>query len=276
MAQELQDIESIFDFFYLDKLKINSFYAQLTGNGAITSRKNTSSTSDDMTSEFSGSVPTIATVKTSYKNGAGLGSEDIFDASVTMPREMMDRLDELGFISFDLNEEQLGNLVLLKGKLGVVDIAGMKDILDPAIEFGISQMPDSKPQEKTAKNNLKKLMNPLVAFMKGIPFALQARFFNNGNMNEEVWMTLSRSEMVNSVHDLNFKHGDIMAGEWHVLGVLDAIPNDQERIIHSSNDVNEMVETFTTMMKEQFGRPASAYGMTPIAIFRVLKPHKKN
>lgn len=274
MAQESQSIESIFDFFYLDTLKINSFYAQLTGNGAITSRKNTSNTVDDTTGEFSGSVPTIATAKSTFKNSAGLGSEDVFDASVTMPREMIDRLDELGFINYELNENQLGNLLLLKGKLGVVDVAGMKDIIDPAIEFGIGQMPDAKPSDKTAKNNLKKIIAPVTTFMKAIPFALQARFFNEGNMSEEVWMTLSRTEMMNSVHDLNFKHGDIMAGEWYILGVLDAIPNDQAVKIQETNEINVMVEAFTKMMKEQFGRPSTAFGMTPIAIFRILRSTK--
>ena len=274
MAQESQSIESIFDFFYLDTLKINSFYAQLTGNGAITSRKNTSNTVDDTTGEFSGSVPTIATAKSTFKNSAGLGSEDVFDASVTMPREMIDRLDELGFINYELNENQLGNLLLLKGKLGVVDVAGMNDIIDPAIEFGIGQMPDAKPLEKTAKNNLKKIIAPVATFMKAIPFALQARFFNEGDMSEEVWMTLSRTEMINSVHDLNFKHGDIMAGEWYILGVLDAIPNDQEVKINETNEINVMLEAFTKMMKEQFGRPSTAFGMTPIAIFRILRSTK--
>lgn len=46
MAQELQSIESIFDFFYLDNTKIKSFYAQLTGNGALASFKNTSNITD--------------------------------------------------------------------------------------------------------------------------------------------------------------------------------------------------------------------------------------
>lgn len=274
MAQESQNIESIFDFFYLDTRKINSFYAQLTGNGAITSRKSSSSRNDETSTEGSLSVPTVATIKSATKNTAIAGYEDSFDASPTMPREIIDRLDELGFISYELNLDQLGNLVLLKGMLSVVDVAGMKDILDPAIEFGVDQMPSSKPAEKTAKNQFKKLMAPAIAFMKAIPFALQARFFNNGNMDEEVWMTLSRNEMFNSVHDLNFKHGDIMAGEWCVLGVLDAIPHDQEKKISESNEVNVMIEAFTKVMKEQFGRPSTAYGMTPIAIFRVLKPQK--
>ncbi len=272
MAQESQNIESIFDFFYLDTRKINSFYAQLTGNGALTSRKSTNSKNDEQINEGSLSLPTVATLKTSVKNTAQIGYEDNFDASQTMPREIIDRLDELGFISYELNIEELGNLVLLKGSLGVVDVAGMKDIIDPALEFGIDQMPSQKPSEKTAKNQFKKLLAPAVAFMKAIPFSLQARFFNKGDTNQEVWMTLNRSEMFNSVHDLNFKHGDLMAGEWYVLGVLDAIPHDQDRKIPDSNEVNSLIEEFTKVMKEQFGRPSTAYGMTPIAIFRVLKP----
>ncbi|MEB5475989.1 DUF6414 family protein [Acinetobacter pollinis] len=273
MAQESQNIESIFDFFYLDTRKINSFYAQLTGSGAISTRKNISMTLDEKTSEYTGNIK-VASGKWGAKNNSGLNSEDLFDASVTMPREMIDRLDELGFINYDLNENQLGNLVLLKGSLGVCDVASMKEVIDPAVQFTMDQMPSLKPSEKTAKNQLKKMMDPLISFMKAIPFALQARFFDKGDFDKEVWMTLNRTEMFNDINDINFKYGDIMAGDWHVLGVLDAIPNDQSIKVTESNEINEVVENFTKMMKEQFGRPTTAYGMTPIAIFRVIKPNK--
>ena len=273
MVQESQNIESIFDFFYLDTRKIASFYAQLTGSGAISTRKNISSKLDEKTNEYTGTIPTFASAKWGVKNNSGLNSEDLFDASVTMPREMIDRLDELGFINYDLNENQLGNLVLLKGSLSVFDVAGMKDVIDPAINFAINQLPNTKPSEKQSINKLKKVMDPFVSFMKAVPFALQARFFDRGDFDQEVWMTLNRTEMFNDVNDINFKHGDVMAGDWHVLGVLDAIPNDQFVKATETNEVNQMVENFTKMMKEQFGRPTTAYGMTPIAIFRVIKPN---
>ncbi|TQC94708.1 hypothetical protein FK216_15610 [Moraxellaceae bacterium AER2_44_116] len=281
MAHESQNTKSIFDFLYLDTGKIKSFYAQLTGNGALTSLKQTNHLADGRNFEASAGIPLTTSGKGGTSHLASQGSETQYDATPTMPREMINRLDELGFIYRDLNESMLGNLVLYKGTLGVVDIAGTKDLVEPTLNIFISeQLQGGNAAQKKEAQELKKSLKDIVQVVKVLPFALEARLLVNSGKEDdsgiplldEVWMTLSREEMVGSTHDLNFKHGSYLAGEWFVIGVLDATPFDGFNISESESGMRQGVHALTSMMKNQFGRPESAYGLTPIAIFRVIKP----
>ncbi|MCU4481343.1 DUF6414 family protein [Acinetobacter ursingii] len=280
MAEKLQDIESIFDFFYLDNTKIKSFYAQLTGNGALASFKNFSNITDIRKFEASVGVPSVANGKGATDHSASLGSEHQYDATHTMPREMINKLDELGFIHRELHENQLGNLLLLEGKLSVVDVSVIKDFMKPASDILLSSLPSATKQEKEQKAILEKTFKPAFEFIKEIPYAFEGKLLvDTGEYGEndipycsEVWMTLNRKEMINDGVDINFKHGEFMSGKWYVLGVLDATPYDNFTYHTQKNEMKEMISQTMGMLREQFGRPNLAFGMTPIAIFRVLRP----
>ena len=279
MAQDLQNIESIFDFFYLDNPKIKSFYAQLNGLGALNSLKQTSQITDIRKLEANATVPLVAGGKMGTDHSAQTSSEHQYDGLPTMPREMINRLDELGFIHRELTENMLGNLVLLEGRLGVVDIGVSKELINPALNVHIKDLlkeKETKQLGQTLKNNQK----DMVDFIKALPFSLEARLLvETGQIGEdgikladEVWMTLDREEVINSPHDLNFKHGQFLAGKWYVLGVLDALPFDGFTFNTEENEFREGISTLIKLMKEMVGRPETAYGLTPIAIFRVLRP----
>lgn len=283
MAQELQSIESIFDFFYLDNTKIKSFYAQLTGNGALASFKNTSNITDIRKLEAGAGIPTVANGKVATDHSASLGAEHQYDATHTMPREMINRLDELGFIHRELDAGQLGSLVLLEGRLSVVDVSVIKEFMEPAADFMIGTMPSITDSHKKKKAEMAKALKPALKFIQEVPYALEGKLLvETGEFREdgvplctEVWMTLSRNEMSNAGLDINFKHGEFMSGKWYVLGVLDAIPFDDFTYYTDQNEIKSLVTQTMTMLKEQFGRPSVAFGMTPIAIFRVLRPALK-
>lgn len=279
MAQDLQNIESIFDFFYLDNPKIKSFYAQLNGLGALNSLKSTSQIGDTRKMEATVGIPAVTGGKMANDHTVNTSSEHLYDGMPTMPREMINRLDELGFISRELNQDMLGSLVLLSGKLGIIDIGVSKELLEPAINIHIKNLEkDNKTKKEAAE--LKNNKQDIVTFCKAIPFGLEAKVLvKNGetgsdgvDLAEEVWMTLNRDEMVGSPHDINFKHGEYLAGEWYVLGVLDALPFDGFTFNTDQNEFREGIGMLIKLMKEFVGRPETAYGITPIAIFRVLKP----
>lgn len=280
MVQESQNIESIFDFFYLDTRKISSFYAQLTGSGAISTRKNISITLDETSNEYAGNLKIISG-KHGSKNNSGQNSEDSFDASVTMPREMIDRLDQLGYIYKELTPENLGSIVLLNGFLSVNDVEVMKGLIQPSIDFMAEQMPTKTSLEKATVKKFKDQIKPLSGFISHVPFALSCSLYAKDEHTDnltEVWMSLSREDISSQVHDISFKHGDTLAGQWYVLGVLDAIPNafsENNQNIPNINDdgFGDFKKSISGMLK-MFGRNSDSYGMTPIAIFRVLKPNK--
>ncbi len=283
MAQDLQDIESIFDFFYIDNPKIKSFYAQLNGLGALNSLKQTSQITDIRKLEANANIPLVASGKMGSDHSAQTSSEHLYDGLPTMPREMINRLDELGFIHRDLNVDMLGNLVLLKGRLGIVDIGVAKELINPALNFHIKDLQKDNKTKKLAQE-LKSNQKDMVDFFSALPFSLEATLLvNDGNVDEEtgipyaneVWMTLNRDEMVGSPHDLNFKHGQYLAGQWYVLGILDALPFDGFTFNTTESELREGIGTLIKLMKEMVGRPETSFGITPIAIFRVLTPTTK-
>lgn len=282
MAQESQIIESIFDFFYLDNPKIKSFYAQLNGLGALNSLKSTSQIGDIRKLEASVSLPTIANGKMGTDHSANTSSEHLYDGIPTMPREMINKLDELGFIHRVLDESMLGNLVLYEGRLGVLDVGVAKELLEPALNMHIRELDKNKETKKLA-HDMRSNLKEMTIFYKNIPFGLEARLLvSTGNFHpesgiplcDEVWMTLNRDEMSGSPYDLNFKHGEFMSGKWYVLGVLDALPYDNFTYTTAPNELKDGISELITTMQKMIGRPDSAFGMTPIAIFRVLKPQQ--
>lgn len=277
MAQESQNIESIFDFFYLDNPKIKSFYAQLNGLGALNTLKNTSQIGDTRKLEATVGVPAAAGGKMGNDHTVNTTSEHLYDGLPTMPREMINRLDELGFIQKDLSPENLGDLVLVQGYLNITDIEVMKGVIDPTIKFTLNSMPNTTAAHKEKRKKFEATIDPVIEFMKNVPFALSCNLFVPSESNDDltqVWMSLAREDMSSVIHDINFKHGEKLAGKWYVLGIVDAIPNSMDSsniVLPNSGEMEQFKKAMSEMMK-MFGRDDEAYGMTPIAIFRVLKP----
>jgi len=278
VVQESPSTKSVYDFFYVDTGKIKSFYAQLTGNGSISTLKQTNQGSDQQHKEATVAMPAVAGGKLGYTHVVQESDERVYDAIPTMPREMINRLDELGYIYKELSPEMLGNLVLYKGTLGVVDVSVVKELVEPAINFQVKELSKGSAAQKREAQTFKNQLKDIVGLMKAIPYAIEAQLIvsrsDNSGTNEHIWMTLSREEMVGSPHDLNFKHGEFLAGDWYVLGVLDATPNDTVEHAPPRTEVSTMVSTVVGMLRQLFGRSEQSYSMTPIAIFRVLKPRE--
>ncbi|WP_432481676.1 DUF6414 family protein [Moraxella sp. ZY200743] len=271
MGQESQTTKSLFDFLYLDNIKIRSFYAQLTGFGSISSVKANNAQNSSLLQEGVVGVNAVAKVdvKLNYTEAENQSSEKTYDAAPTMPREMINRLDELGFISRELGKKTAGNLVLLKGALSITDIETLKNLLEPTFCVAAEEEFKHLYGEKKKQAIKKKIddSKPTVQLIKAIPYALEARLKVGKDM---VWMTLNREEMVGNPHDINLKHGKVLFGEYYVLGVLDAIPNDDMNIDMDTGSFGDVILELSQSLKETMGRNENSYGITPIAIFRVI------
>lgn len=278
MAQESPSTKSVYDFFYVDTGKIKSFYAQLMGNGSISTYKEINQASDQQHKEATVGLPAVTGGKLAHTHAAQQSGERVYDAMPTMPREMINKLDELGYIYRELSPDMLGNLVLYKGTLGVVDVSVVKELVEPAINFQVKELSKGNAAQKKEAQAFKDQLKEVVSLMKAIPYAIEAQLLvsssDHSDTKEHIWMTLSRDEMVGSPHDLNFKHGEFLAGDWYVLGVLDATPNDTAEHEPPRTEIRTMVGTVVGMLRQLFGRSERSYSMTPIAIFRVLTPRQ--
>lgn len=275
MVQELHDIKSIFDFLYLDNTKIKSFYAQLTGLGALTNVKENDELSTVQNKDAGVGVPPVASAKIAHQEGMKRAGERLYDAIPTMPREMINKLDELGFIERELSKKTAGQLVLLQGKLSITDIGSLRDLIEPTLNIDARERAKSENSSSKQKAVLKQIQEEyklVVDIIKVIPYALEATLHI---ADDTVWMTLNRDEMVGNPHDINLKHGNMLYGDYYVLGVLDAIPHDEQEIASVENELKNGVKTFVNELKTMIGRNPESYGITPIAIFRVIRSNKQ-
>lgn len=273
MAQNSQSTESIFDFLYIDTYRINSYYAQLNGFGALSGLKMSDNTITTQLKEATIGVPTVTGGKLSHTDVVTNIGERDYDPSPSMPIDVINRLDELGFIGHALNDNNIGGLVLLEGRLGISDISLLKDMAD----IMLKQFAEDKSKLETNPSKRKKIYDQEIKgnqhisdFLKQIPYSLEARLIAD---SDEVWMTLNRDEIIGNAYEINFKHGDFLSGNYYVLGVLDAIPNDNYSNSQHQNELKTAVSIMLQELKNVMGRPNSCYGVTPVAIFRVIKPN---
>jgi len=91
-----------------------------------------------------------------------------------------------------------------------------------------------------------------------------------------VWSSLREDSLVIPGSDLLLKHGVAVAGSWNMLGVLDAVPDEGEE--NTINQIlaaislgaigGQIVGQLAPAVRQLLGRPATAFGMTPLLIFR--------
>lgn len=100
-----------------------------------------------------------------------------------------------------------------------------------------------------------------------LPPLVQMKCFNG---TEEAWGTLTPEHMLSDFSELAFKHGRGLPGEWTVVGLLDALPDDV--IDAAPHVVNTEVENgllqVMDAMRTFLGRRPYAYGITPLLIYR--------
>lgn len=273
MVQSSPSTELLFDFLYVDTYRINSYYAQLNGFGALSALKMSDNTMITQLKEASIGVPTVMGGKLSHTDAVTNIGERAYDPAPSMPADVINRLDELGFIGRTLDNNNLGGLVLLNGKLGISDISLLKDMAD----IMLKQFAEEKSKLETNPSKRKKIYDQEIKanqhisdFLKQIPYSLEARLIVD---SDEVWMTLDRDEVIGSAYEINFKHGDFLSNNYYVLGVLDAIPYDDYSNSQYQNELKIAASIMLQELKNLMGRPNSCYGMTPVAIFRVIKPN---
>lgn len=286
MEQERQNTDSVYDFLYIDRERVSSWLAQLDADGILSSILQDTKTDDAASNEASTAVKTagemsaLLVAKGSLEHtysqkrdrflGTTLSNQRVYDASWSLPVNLLDLLDANGLLHRFLSLSTPSSIVLCSGTAQIVDISFLQRVWAPASKFFTSQA----KKEKRAKS--------VVAGM-GHSASIVGEILNvmppNPQMNlqqrsgERVWGVLKPDAIVVNAATLGMMHGDQLSGEWHVLGILDALPDDQtspEEPIEGLGPLMGPVALIVGQLRELMGRPPSAYGITPALIFRKI------
>lgn len=192
----------------------------------------------------------------------------------------------------DVTGARIGEFIDVGGALGVMDFAMFHALWDKRtvhrlIESGIDRAPEPATGNRAERRRQERVRDHLTSregeggaligdIISAIPHRVQARLLTESG--ETVWATLVSESLVLNAGDLYLKHGVALDGRWRVFGVLDALPQSSNADPLKDKVVEQFGETpFGTMaaamlplIQSGFARPPSAWGVTPIMIYREL------
>nr|WP_315596112.1 hypothetical protein [uncultured Cupriavidus sp.] len=288
MVEEPQKNGSIFDFLYTDHERLKSWLAQTFPDGIPHSSKKTSVSGANSGLEIGGSADVTGQVsavfaksgvkggaqgKMSSNENASRSHEQTFDNSWALPVDVLDVLQEQGYIQRDLRAAQVGSLVLVSGAPQLIDIKFMQDIWDPAITHLTSQEKvthKNKHQIVEVRSQLKNI-GDLLRVMP--PYPQMTLVDIDGN---QVWACLKQEHLLISSSALALAHGSFVRETWHVLAAVDALPDEQ--VEHATTPPPQQSQLMAAaaeiigQMRDLMGRSSTAYAVTPVLIFRAINP----
>lgn len=269
MAPEEAAENYLYDFIYLNHDALAFYNAQLDGDGMLTSSVVTHSTGEKMKQNIGGSVKIV---QGSHEESSHYGSsrQNSFDTSKSLPLNVMREMNRRSLIQSDIESAQVGQAVLFSGRMQIVDLALISGILQPALQTELDKMPEQTAAQKRARQKKAAENEALVKMFQSLPELLQIRLFDD---EKSAWCTVRHADMMVDSFSLAMKHGVTVRGEWHVLAVLDALPEDSEldmKAFEYMTDVDNGYFTALLHLRGMMGRRFNEYGITPLAVFRKL------
>ncbi|SFL17852.1 hypothetical protein [Methylorubrum salsuginis] len=285
MAQDEQEVDSAYDFIYVDNRRVAQFLSQFGKFGHLTGL-----TRVDGKNVSGGGGVNVGAAKIDKTTTTQENQTRQFDPQWLSPLNLLDELQRRDLIKKDIPNSRIGSFILSTGQILLLDLGLLKTSWDkPVIQKLIKAgMNDTTPAPALSRAERRALGNKgesgknsefdlLIALLSILPHALQMRLVNG---ECSLWCTLNEESLIGKSSDLLLKHGALLDGEWNILGVLDATPWDP----NYKNDDGESAEDILAKVAETavgqiaarlfhasrgiIGRPPMSYGITPILIFR--------
>ena len=306
-AQGEQADASVFDFLYHDSRRVGSFLSQLDQNGLLTEIRQSEHATKGARRGFSANLGASTPItgggnigiEVTPKEGGGEALERVYDPFWANARELLDVLEAHGMIQRELGEAPLGSLVLVSGPMNVIDLGFMKNLwsmpsIKKAIKEGANQAAEPEPelplnrhsrrthakQKRAAAQPQNNETEMLLDVLPALPHALLVTVRSESGM---VLARMREEHFVGEGSDLVLKHGIAIPGNWHMLGILDAQPDlggmgdlADNAVTDIGNPMNlffnsmlgQMAVVVAPVIRIMVGRPANAYGITPLMVFR--------
>ena len=273
MAHDAAAEDSLYDFIYINRESLSLYNAQLDKDGLLTHSIVTKSAAEQDKRHMEGNAHLVSGGYEKQEHIAE-STQNNFDASHAMPLNVMCELNRRGLIRTDITQAQLGQIVLFSGRLQVVDYRLMAAIIRPATRMHINGMPIKTAAERQAKKDKQKEVDVLADMIENVPKLIQFRVFDD---ERSAWGSISSGSLM--VHSLDFvmKHSVSIPGRWHVLAVVDALPESIEAdnldaavFKYMTEFESGYAETFIHL-RSMMGRRLEEYGISPLAIFRTVE-----
>jgi hypothetical protein len=250
----------IYDFLYVDRARVSSLYAQLFPQGIITNIKTTATQAFSDDRNVGSDIKVLKAESKSSESGSE-GIERMFDATWSVPLEVLARLKSLSLVRDSVRDAGLGSIILEQCFIRVIDFSSMEDLFDPAIRSWIA----------TGKGEAEAIppeaVQIIAEVLKAMPRAIHAHFLTNSGF---LWSSLQSSGLTIPVTDLTLKFGGTVSGKWNLVYLVDAWADSGDPPDVTNWSAGPLIDGIHTAMhglRTLMGRPQNWMGITPLMIF---------
>ncbi len=315
-SAEQRDV-SVLDILYCDNRRIGAFLSQFDELGVPTRVSVSESVQKARGRAFKfavgGGIPGVGNANLNVERGpATMGAAESesreYDPLWANALALLDYLETNELIARNLQHARIGQFIQVGGPLAVMDLTLFKGIWSmPAMRAAVmagqqmaeaqqgSHAPGLNRQQRRAdqrrpsvadpaKDQAATLIDGVLSLVGMLPHAIQVRMAADDGSGAVVWASLQDSNMVVSAADLVLKHGVAVAGEWRMVGILDALPDEDPSGQMTQSGVDGLVRSMTVgdgafgqmmlqmmpHLRPMMGRPFQAHGMTPLIIYRLI------
>jgi hypothetical protein len=229
--------------------------------GFITNVKTTALTSFSDDSNLGTDIKIIKAETKSSESGSE-GIERMFDATWSVPLEVLDRLKSLSLVKESIQDAGLGSIILEGCYIRVIDFASMENLWEPALRTLITSC---QPEAQAIPIEL---LPNITEILKAMPRAIHAHFLTDTSL---LWSSLQASSLTIPVTDLTLKYGGTVSGRWQLLYLVDAwadLGNPPDVSKWSGGPLIDGILTAMHGLRTIMGRPQNWLGITPLMIFR--------
>ena len=286
MAPGQEKEDSVFDFLYVDAQRIAVFLAQVDENGHLTGLSKTVSTTSNKGGTWNAQI-----AKRDFSDSEQSSIHKQFDPRWIAPLNFLAEAQSM--MKRDLEAARIGDLVLTSGELSMFDMSLLEkawklDFVKKAVVSSMGEQTQSviRGRSRSERRRAGKLQESASAqkdaeagleFMGILPHLIQATIANG---DHTVWCILREESLTTPANEIFLKHGVAVSGTWHIVGMIDALPDyESDEIsrynqIVAANRLGGMSAAFASHIvipvKTALGRPKEAFGITPILIFRQI------
>lgn len=266
------------DFLYSDHERVAALMAQIEGVGAQVGFGRTYQKAKQSGKSLDIDIPFVSG---GFSSGNNLNKElrQEYDPLWANSKKLVEIIDEK---SADQSLDfQYGDLVSVGGRLLCLDQGFINEIMkSEAIISKIAEGIDIENTQRSPKGlrQEKSEMAKLIRdFVQSLPLGMVFILLTD---SDAFWFNVKREYLQIQDLDIPLKFPVSIGGEWRVTGIVDALPQDHASGLSIVPGLGEklifpqaltLITQFIIPLITLFGRPADAYGLSPITIHREIR-----
>lgn len=217
----------VLDFIYHDARRVGSLLTQFEGGGhlvALTEREHAQK-SEKTHAKFTAATD-IKVVKAGIELGVapestgGEALERQLDPIWANAISLLEYVEEKGMIAPNPATARIGQFVRISGILRIQDLRIVTSVLNSKKFMDLMRSVQSPKEAK----EFQAIFNKIGMWLELVPVGVVAEIRRaNG---ERFWSGIPSEGLTMAPEQIFLKHGPVLAGEWSILGILDAKPDD--------------------------------------------------